>query len=257
MNDLEEIARVLDDAANTATAVAQISVSVGNISLSEAYDVQRRSIELRIERGEKISGVKMGFTSRAKAQQMGVDDLIWGRLTDAMRIDDGVVVLADRFVHPRAEPEVAFLLGTAISPDDPPEAVFSAVEAVAPAIEIIDSRYKDFKFNLTDVVADNASSSGYVCGAWQNPEMDLSNLGMLFRIDSKLAAVGSSAAILGAPLRSLQGAARLAAGAGLVLEEGFVVLAGAATVAVALQAGQHIECEVQNLGRVEFTYDTV
>jgi 2-oxo-3-hexenedioate decarboxylase len=193
----------------------------------------------------------MGFTSRAKMVQMGVSDLIFGRLTSGMRvIDGGEVALAGR-VHPRIEPEIAFLLGAVLAgPVSPAEAAV-AVAGVAPAMEIIDSRYEAFQFSLPDVIADNASASGFVVGPWNDPRPDLSNLGMVMEIDGRPVEIGSSAAILGHPLRSLAAASRLVAEQGMRLEPGWVVLAGGATAAVALSPGRHVRLVVQGLGQVQ------
>lgn len=249
MRDLAAIAERLDDAARHARAVAQLDEP---ITLEDAYVVQAGSLKRRYDRGERRIGIKMGFTSRAKMAQMGIDEMIWGRLTDAMLVEDGGTIAMSRFVHPRVEPEIAFLLkaplGRIVSA---PEAM-AAVASVAPAMEIIDSRYENFRFSLTDVVADNSSSSALVIGPAGDPATDLANLGFVMSIDGAARQIGSSAAILGNPVRSLVAAARLAAEAGEPLQAGDIVMAGGATAAEALAAGQHVRLEVQSLGRVEF-----
>jgi 2-oxo-3-hexenedioate decarboxylase len=128
----------------------------------------------------------------------------------------------------------------------------AAVEAVAPALEIIDSRYQDFKFSLPDVIADNASSSGFVVGAWSDPQQDFGNLGLTLSIDGRVVQVGSTAAILGHPLRSLVAAARLSAAAGEPLQAGWVVMAGGATPAEWIKPGQHVSIEMERLGTAGF-----
>jgi len=129
----------------------------------------------------------------------------------------------------------------------------AAVEAVAPALELIDSRYENFKFSLTDVIADNSSSSALVIGAWADPALDLSNLGLVMEIDGVPQQIGSTAAILGNPLFSLVAAARLVAERGERLEAGDIVMAGGATAAEALSAGNHIRLSVEHLGTVSFS----
>ncbi len=249
MADILGIAQRLDNAVLTATATPQLEQS---LTVEEAYQVQAASLARRYERGEKRIGLKMGFTSRAKMAQMGVDEMIWGRLTDAMLIEDGGSIAFSRYVHPRVEPEIAFILKDNLPGKVTPAAALAAVGGVAPALEIIDSRYKDFKFSWTDVVADNSSSSSFVVGAWSAPATDISNLGMIMEIDGVERQIGSSAAILGHPLRSLVAAARLAAAAGEPLQAGAIVMAGGATAAEALALGQHVRLVVQNLGRVDF-----
>lgn len=252
MPDIHDLARTLDDAARAARATAQFSTSGIDLTLDQAYALQAALVARRVERGAGIIGVKMGFTSRAKAFQMGVHDQIWGRLTADMLVEDGGSMPFARFVHPRVEPEVAFLLKAPLSGPVTPLQALAAVDGVAPALEIIDSRYRDFKFSLADVVADNASSSGFVTGGWHRPDLDLRTLGMVMTINGRARQMGSSGAILGDPLRSLVSASRLAGAAGVTLQPGWIVLAGAATAAEALAPGDHVALEAQELGRVEF-----
>ncbi|MEG8220509.1 4-oxalocrotonate decarboxylase [Sphingobium sp. LB126] len=249
MLDLNAIAQRLDEAAMSATAISQLDTP---LTLEDAYQVQAASIALRYGRGERRVGIKMGFTSRAKMAQMGIDEMIWGRLTDAMLIDDGGTIDISRYVHPRVEPEIAFILSAPLAGRVSPAAALAAVGGVAPALEIIDSRYKNFKFSLTDVIADNSSSSSFVVGPWSSPTSDISNLGFVLEIDGVAKQIGSSAAILGHPIRSLVAAARLAFESGEPLQAGDIVMAGGATAAEALAAGQHVRLRVQRLGRAEF-----
>jgi 2-oxo-3-hexenedioate decarboxylase len=243
------IAVRLDDAARRARATEQLSEPIG---LSDAYAVQSALLQRRYARGERRIGIKMGFTSRAKMAQMGIDEMIWGRLTDRMLVEDGGVLDFAAFVHPRVEPEIAFLLSGPLAGTVTPVAALASVAGVAPALEIIDSRYQNFRFSLSDVVADNSSSSALVVGPWADPKQDLSNLGMILEIDGIDRQIGSSAAILGNPIRSLVAAARHAHAAGEPLRAGDIVMAGGATAAEALAPGQHVRLNVQRLGSVEF-----
>lgn len=249
MTDIHAIAARLDEAAVHARATPQLKEQ---ISVAEAYEVQRLSMDRRYARGERRIGIKMGLTSRAKMAQMGVEEVIWGRLTDAMLIDDGASIRHGLYVHPRVEPEIAFLIERPLGPSVTPMAALAAVGGVAAALEIIDSRYENFKFSLTDVIADNSSSSAFVVGPWADPAIDIANLGMVVRIDGEVRMISSSAAILGHPLRSLVSAAHAAAAAGEPLQPGDVVLAGGATAAEALAPGQHVRLEVERLGSVDF-----
>jgi len=246
---LNDLAARLDEAARTATPTAQLSAEV-TLTLAEAYAVQALSIARRMARGDARVGMKMGFTSRAKMQQMGVDSMIWGRLTRGMSLEEGGIAARAAYVHPRIEPEVAFLIKRRLSGPVSALEALSAVEAVAPALELIDSRYQDFKFSLTDVIADNTSASGFVLGAWQRPDADVSNLGLVLSLNGETKQVGSTAAILGSPLRSLVAASALVAEAGEALEPGSVVMAGGATAAEALSPGTRVLLEMERLGRV-------
>jgi 2-oxo-3-hexenedioate decarboxylase len=250
MADIQAIAHRVDDAARYVKEIPQLPEQ---ITLQDAYAIQRTSIQRRLARGERQVGIKMGFTSRAKMVQMGVADMIWGRLTDEMIVEDGGVTSLKRYVHPRLEPEVAYLLKNRLVGTVTPMQALAAVEAIGPAMEIIDSRYQAFKFSLTDVIADNSSSSGFVVGAWHKPDLDSANLGIVVSFNGAPVLVGSTAAILGNPLRSLVAAARFAAEADEPLQPGWIVLAGGASHAEALKPGVWVECEVQHLGRTAFS----
>ncbi len=250
--NINVIAKSLDDAAREAKAIAQISGAV-ELTLDQAYQVQKQMIALRLKRGERRVGIKMGFTSRAKIVQMGISDMIWGRLTTGMIVEEGGPIDFSRYVHPRVEPEIAFLLKRPLFGLVTPMQAMEAVEAIAPALEIIDSRYDNFKFSLADVVADNASSSGFVTGPWVKPDIDFSNLGLVLNFDGKPVQIGSTAAIMGHPVRSLVAAARFAAEAGEPLQTGWIIMAGGATAAEALSPNQHVEMEMEKMGRVSFS----
>ncbi len=249
--DIKGLAARLDEAALNAEAIPQLALEVELIS-AQAYEIQAAIIARRLGRGEKRNGMKMGLTSRAKALQMGVEDVIWGRITDAMVVEEGAAVSMSKYVHPRVEPEIAFLLKHPLPVGATALEAQNAIAAVAPAIEIIDSRYKDFKFSLGDVIADNTSASGLVIGPWNSAIEDISNLGVAMSINGAVRQVGTTAAILGHPIRSLVAAADLSGRAGETLEEGWIVMAGGATAAEALSVGDHIVVEVQGLGRAAF-----
>jgi 2-oxo-3-hexenedioate decarboxylase len=254
MDLIERAAARLDDAARERRSIEQFPT--GAFTLTQAYAIQRASIRRRIDRGERFKGVKLGFTSRAKMAQMGIDSLIWGLLTDTMLEEEGGDVDLNRYIHPRVEPEVCFLTRRTI--DAPLTALEAAdyLEAVAPALEIIDSRYRDFRFNLEDVVADNCSSAGMVVGGWSRHFDRLANAGVRLQFDGRDVQVGSTAAILGHPLRAVVQASRLMHAASLPLPAGSLIMAGAATAAEALRPGLHVQCRVgcgaAGIGGAEF-----
>lgn len=251
MNNIELVAERLDTAAREARAIAQVDPE-NKLALQDAYRIQQLVVAHRVARGNPRTGVKMGFTSRSKMLQMGLADVIWGRLTQDMNVEEGGSVPFARYVHPRVEPELAFILKKSIPGNATAPEALACVEAIAPALEIIDSRYVDFKFTLTDVVADNASSSGYVIGPWCDPTQDFSNLGLTLNIGGRVVQVGSTAAILGHPLRSLVAAARLSAAAGEPLQAGAVVMAGGATAAEWIKPGNAVSVEIEGLGQAAF-----
>jgi 2-oxo-3-hexenedioate decarboxylase len=252
MSNLGHLAEIVDEAARTATAVPQLTIEAPDLTPEDGYAVQALAMARRLSRGEKRVGVKMGLTSRAKMIQVNVEEVIWGRLTDGMRVEEGGATSMSNYVHPRVEPEIAFLMGAPLAGDVSAVEAMNAVEAVAPAMEIIDSRYKDFKFTWADVVADNCSSSGFVIGNWCAPDSDIANAGMVMEIDGQARQIGSSAAILGNPVRSLVAAARMVSQWGERLEAGYIVMAGGATAAEPMAAGMSIRNNVQGLGSVSF-----
>ena len=247
-----EIADSLDAAQTGRVAITSLP-GLDDLDVSQAYLVQASAFAHRLARGEQASGVKLGFTSRAKMAQMGVDELIVGRLTGAMCVEDGGTLDIEMLIHPRVEPEIAFRLSRDVDPSDPLEDLRTAIDAVAPALEVIDSRYEGFSFSLPGVIADNTSAAAYAIGPWRpfsvRDELDIGNLAVALTVDGARVEVGSSAAILGHPLRTLPALKSMAAKHNVELKRGFVVLAGAATAAVPLRRGV-VEARVAGLGRV-------
>lgn len=244
--EFDRLASVLDDAATNAAAVTRLS-ELDGAPVADAYAVQKAVVQRRLDRGERLTGTKMGLTSTAKMTQMGVDAPIWGRLTDAMAVPDGAAVALTGRIHPRVEPEVAFRIGRDAAPGD---AFADVVDAVAPALEVIDSRYEGFRFTLPDVIADNTSASGYAIGPWRPLPAALADLDVTLEVDGAPVRTGTTAAVLGDPRRAVDEAIRLAADSGLRLRAGWVVLAGAATAAEPLHTGARVRAVVDTLGAV-------
>ncbi len=245
---LANIAELLDNAAAQATAIDQISKTTP-ISLQESYDIQALSIDRRLARGEQMTGYKMGFTSKAKMEQMGVHDVIWGRLTDQMAIGSDGITLSNG-IHPRIEPEIAFRLKKKIDSLISEDNVLEYIDGIAAAIEMIDSRYKNFKFSLEDVIADNCSSSGYLIGPWHSAETQCNHIPIALIINGQTVQSGNSDAILGNPLVSLVEASKMMVKYQHSIPAGSIVLAGAATSAVFLKAGDKIQATFGHLGTV-------
>lgn len=241
------LADILEQAAGSRTAVGKLTDHYP-LDLAGGYRVQRLGIGRRTARGERITGVKMGFTSKAKMAQMGLSDVIWGVLTDAMATGEGSYDISG-LIHPKVEPEIVFRLGRRAGSAEDAEA---AVDAVAVGYEILDSRFENYKFALPDVVADNASAAGYGIGPWHPVtapgKPDISDLPVTLSVNGEAVKTGSSAAILGDPWESLRSAARLAAEAGLPLEAGWIVLAGGITEAVPLAPGAVVTVTAESLG---------
>lgn len=247
MTNYSQLAETLDNAAHQATPVPQLSLS-HTLNIEEAYAVQSISIARRYIRGEKRVGLKLGFTSKAKMEQMGVHDMIWGRLTDQMQYKNGSELPIKNFIHPRAEPEIAFRVSQTIVEPITLDNALQYIDGIAVAIEVIDSRYKNFKFSLEDVVADNCSSAAFTIGEWQPITTNIRGIAIDLTVDNETVQAGNSDAILGNPFESLVNAARLALQNGEILKAGDIILAGAATPAIYLKEGQTVMATAEGLG---------
>lgn len=251
---IEELAAIVDGAAADRIEIGMVTADEPDLTIERAYAVQVASVERRLGRGERLVGMKMGLTSRAKMEQMGVHEPIYGRLTSSMVVNDGGVVRISELLHPRVEPEVAFILKDDLHGPVTPAQALAAVAGACAALEIIDSRYRDFKFTLPDVIADNTSASRFVLGSTLIPvdRLNLGNLGIIMEINGRAAQIGSSAAIYEHPARSLAELANMLARTGEHLRAGQIVLSGGATAAVALKAGDHVRVIIDEIGLAEF-----
>lgn len=246
-------ANFLDEAVITRKEVRRLTFEEPKLDIADAYRIQEEGIRLREARGEKIVGYKMGLTSKAKMQQMGVSSPISGVLTDAMRLPDGGgIELRDR-IHPKVEPEIAFITNRDLRGEVSREEFLAACSGVFPALEIIDSRFLNFDFTLADVLADNCSSSGFVLGAKAGSPagLQLDQLPMRMWINDRIAQSGESSAIYGHPVDSCLELIRHLTKTSLGhLPAGSIVLAGGATAAEAIGEGDLVRLEVEGLGSV-------
>jgi 2-oxo-3-hexenedioate decarboxylase len=243
--DAKLLATELDEALVGRREIAPLTKTHGDFSLPDAYRVQEEGLLLARKRGAKVVGYKMGLTSAAKRQQMNLGEPIYGYLLESMQVR-GALRVADG-IHPKVEPEIAFILKTELHGRVTREQALAACESVFPALEILDSRFVGFKyFSLPDVVADNCSSWRFVLGA-PRPPRDPGGLRMRMSIDGVTKQEADSNSISGNPLDSL---VQLAALLPHPLPAGSVVLAGAATVAEMLQPGMKVRLEVEELGDV-------
>lgn len=251
MSRIQEFAKRLHDAQKQRQAISQFKEDE-SFSLKEAYEIQHALIKERIREGEELIGIKMGFTSEAKMKQMGVSEMIIGQLTTGMHYQNGGSVSQSNFIHPRVEPEIYFRLSKDITSHLTLENCLDYVDGVGAGLEIIDSRYENFKFSLEDVVADNCSSAAFVTGILHEPKADLKNLRMKMEVNSEVVEEGSSNDILGNPLKSLVAASELAMKYQIPLKKGMIVLAGAATPARFTNEYEEINASVESLDSVFF-----
>jgi 2-oxo-3-hexenedioate decarboxylase len=247
----------LDSAALECRAVTQLSALEPGLTLADAYEVQWALRNRRLAAGARLTGLKMGLTSRAKMKQMGVETPIYGFLLDEYCVSADFELATSRLIHPRIEPEIAFVTRSSLQgPGCTIASALAAVDFVIPAIEVIDSRYADFKFDLPSVVADNASSARYLVGgcARRVDELDLRTLGVVVEKNGEGIAFGAGAAVLGHPASSLAMLANLLAEREQIIPAGTYVMTGGITEAIGAKAGDHFAARFQALGSVSVRF---
>ena len=223
------------------------------LDLELGYAIQDRNLQARLDRGEQLIGVKLGLTSKAKQQRMGVDVPFVAWLTDAMVLPAGDPVPQSRLIHPRIEPEIVFVLGERLEGADVTrEQAMAAVAAVRGGAEIIDSRYRDFRFRAGDVAADNASSGAFVTGPIELPpaEIDVVTEEARVEVAGEIVHADTGAAVLGHPGEALALAAHELAKRGRALEPGWIVLTGGMTDAVPAPPGTSVAIHFSHLGSI-------
>jgi 2-oxo-3-hexenedioate decarboxylase len=254
---IEKLAKHCEDAELNAHEITKITDDYPDMTYEDAYDIQwcaRRSKEAR---GHKIVGMKMGLTSQAKMKQMGVPNPCYGYLADYFAYGDGAEIKIDELIHPKVEAEIAFVLKDDLSgPGCHIGDVLAATDFVMPAVEIIDSRYKDFKFDLKSVIADNSSSSRYVTGGRMRDikDLDLKTLGVVMEINGEVVQLGAGAAVLGHPATSIAMLANMMSERGEILKAGTYILSGAITAAMSVKKGDNVTVKFQNLGTLSMRF---
>jgi 2-oxo-3-hexenedioate decarboxylase len=251
--DVPRAAEVLLRAERDAAARGPITAQWPDLDLPTAYLIQYEALQQRLRRGERTIGVKLGLTSRAKQVRMGIatPSLAW--LTDAMVLAVDTPLPRGRLIHPRAEPEIAFVLGERLAgPGVTAASALRAVDRVHGAVEIIDSRFRDFSFTLADAVADNSSSALFVLGpVGRGAEgLDLSLEACLVEVDGQVVDSATGAAVQGHPAQALAIAANELGARGLALEPGWHVLTGGMTDAVPVAPGARVAAHFSTLGTI-------
>lgn len=240
-----------------ARAIPQLTIDNPDIDLADGYAIQDALRQRYLDNGDRLVGFKCGLTSKAKMVQMGVHEPGYGFLTSGMwRPDGGVIDLAE-LIHPRVEAEIAFVLGEDLKgPDCTFADVIAATDYVVPALEIIDSRYENFKFDLPSVMADNASSARFVVGGRTLPPavLDLRTLGVVLEKNGEIAALAAAAAVMGHPAVAAATLVNHLATRGERIAAGSIILSGGVTEAIAVGAGDHFCARVQSLGDVSIRF---
>jgi 2-oxo-3-hexenedioate decarboxylase len=253
--EIDPRVRALLDAEANRTEINRIDPN-GELTEEEAYRLQFQFCDYKVSQGDTVIGMKTGLTSRAKQQTMGIHQPILGVILDSMAIPEGTIVDTGKLIHPRAEPEVAFLIGRDLSGPVTAAQVAAACESVFPAIEILDSRFENFKFGLGDVIADNTSASGVVFGSVSRrpTDIDLRLAGFVYTKNGEIEATATGAAILGNPWEALAWLARRSESLGRPLRAGHLVLAGSPVDAVFVHPGDSVRIEIAGLGSLTVNF---
>lgn len=252
-----QLAEHLENAELQAHDVTKITDDYPDMDFDDAYDIQWEIRRRKVARGTKIVGMKMGLTSWAKMAQMGVKEPCYGFLADYFSCPDGAAIDTAELIHPKVEAEIAFvtkapLKGPGIHVAD----VIAATDFVLPAVEIIDSRYRDFKFDIKSVVADNSSSSRFVTGGRSLPVdyMDLRTTGVVMEKNGQIVELSTGAAVLGDPAASVAMLANMLGDRGEEIPAGTFIMTGGVTAAVSVAAGDNITVRYHDMGSINMRF---
>jgi len=249
-----EVARQLLAAYESREPIAPLtSTYADELTLDDAYALQLEQIQTWTDAGRTIKGHKVGLTSVAMQKLLGVTDPDYGHLMDDFFYLEHLPIPTDRFVQPRVEPEVAFVLKRALKgPGVTVHEAIAAIDFVLPALEIVDSRIKDWKIGLFDTIADNASSAAVVLGSTPTAlaDVDLRLAGAVMHRNGQVVGTGAGGAVLGSPINSLVWLANTVGARGITLEAGHVVLPGAVCAMAPVAAGDTFTATFAGLGSV-------
>lgn len=243
----------VEGAQTRACAIPKLTNEYPEMTMEDGYAVQSELRRRFIEQGHRLVGWKAGLTSKAKMQQMGVDVPSIGFLTDRMARPENAAVTVSDLVHPRVECEIAFVTKADLSgPVCTAEDVLAATDYVLPSLEIIDSRFSGFKFDLESVVADNGSSARFVGGGQPRrvDEVDLRTTGVVMEKNGEIVAMGAGAEVMGHPAEAIAMMVKILHGMGEILPAGSFVMSGGITAAIAVQPGDCVTARYQGLGSV-------
>jgi 2-keto-4-pentenoate hydratase len=248
-----EVAASLLEAYRTRQSIEPLVEKYAGLELDDAYAIQQHQVQAWLGEGRVIQGHKVGLTSGAMQRQMGVDQPDYGVLRDDMFYPEDAPVPAGIFLAPRIEPEIAFVLSRDLTgPGVTVAEAAAAVDFVLPALEIIDSRIRDWKITILDTIADNASSGGVMLGSTPTrlSDVDLRLAGCNLYGNGALVATGAGGAVLGSPLLSLAWLANTVGRHGVTLRAGHVVLPGSVTPAQPVRPGDTWTAQFAGIGSV-------
>ena len=254
---VQALAEHLDAAEQQARDVTKITDDHPQMDWDDAYRIQEALQARREARGHKTVGLKCGLTSRAKMAQMGVDVPCFGFVSADMASPDGAEIAMSGLIHPKVEAEICIVTKTEFrGPGCHLAQVLAAIDFVVPGVEVIDSRYRDFKFDLKSVVADNTSAARFVIGGRSRraDELDLRTLGVVLEKNGEIVAMAAGAAVLGHPAAAVVALVNHLAVRGRDLPAGSMVMTGGVTEAIAVKAGDSIAVRFQDLGTVSLRF---
>ncbi len=254
---VRQLAEHLENAELQAHDVTKITDDHPDMDFEDAYNIQWEIRRRKEGRGNKIVGMKMGLTSWAKMAQMGVEEPCYGFLADYFACADGSAIDTKELIHPKVEAEIAFVTKAPLSgPGCHVADVFAATDFILPAVEVIDSRYRDFKFDIKSVVADNSSSSRFVTGGVRVPVdgIDLSTIGVVMEKNGEIVELSAGAAVLGNPAESVAMLANMLGERGEHIPAGTFIMTGGVTAAVAVVAGDNISVRYHGLGSLSMRF---
>lgn len=254
----DELAADLAQAERSGEPIAPLTAVYPDIDVVDAYEIQLINIRQRVAEGARVLGHKVGLSSLAIQQMMGVDEPDYGHLLDEMQLFEDTPVKANRYLYPRVEVEVGFVLNADLPGADCTEDdVLAATEALVPSIELIDTRITDWKIELCDTIADNASSAGFVLGeARVSPrDIDVKGIDAVLRCNDEVVAEGRTDAVLGNPVTAVAWLARKVDGFGVRLRKGDVVLPGSCTRAIDAHPGDNFIADFAGLGSVRLSFE--
>ena len=254
---IEEAAASLYEAERTRQPIPPLIETCEGLTPDDAYKIQMINIARRIKEGAQVVGHKIGLTSVAMQQVLNVHEPDFGHLLNTMMVQEGEALKRDDFLLPRVEGEITFLLKQPIrGPGVTVAKVLSCTEYVMPSLEIIDSRVADWKIKLPDTIADNASSARMVIGGRcvQPSELDLRLCGMVLEKNGEIVNSAAGAAVLGNPASAVAWLANKLAEFDVTLEAGEVILPGALTAAVPVEAGDAVRATFDHLGSVSIRF---
>lgn len=251
------LAERLENCELQAHDTTKITDEYPDMDWDDAYAIQNEIKRRKVARGCKIIGLKAGLTSHAKMKQMGVSTPVFGFMADYYAVPDGGECKVSALIHPKVEPEIAFVTKAELrGPGCHIGSVLAATDFVMPGIEVIDSRYRDFKFDLKSVVADNTSAARFVLGGqpMQVAGVDLRTVGIVMEKNGQAVAFGAGAAVLGHPAAAIAMLVNHLAERGESLPAGSLILSGGITEAVSVQAGDNITLRVQGMGSTSIRF---